>query len=152
MNITRAFMALVMLLMVNIAGLVSAQEKLSGAPAIKHNIIIPPMRFVSPDDKKLWEGEIKGRVTAYFRLEKESRISEVVVITQDELPEYFKRIEYLDNGGDGNLDLMSMKIYEKDKGWRDIGITKDNKYGLAYADSHYKELLEKIKEAGKAKK
>ncbi len=151
MNITRAFMALVMLLIVNNAGCVSAQEKLSESPAIKHNIIIPPMKFVTPDDKKLWEGEINGRVIAYFRLEKERGISDVVVSTQDNLPEYFKRIEYLDDGGDGNLDLMSMKIYEKDKGWKEVGITRDNKYGLAYADSQYKELLEKIKEVGKVK-
>ncbi|HBH61454.1 MAG TPA: hypothetical protein DDX85_06905, partial [Nitrospiraceae bacterium] len=67
---------------------------------------------------------------------------------QDNLPQYFKRIEYFDDGGEGNLDAMRMKIYEKEKGWRDVGISKDNKYGLAYADSQYKELLEKIKEAG----
>ena len=152
MHIKRALLALVMLMTFNIDGCVSAQEKLSGPHAEKHNIIIPPMKFVTPDDKQQWEGQINGRIITYFRLEKEGGISNVVVSTQDNLPEYFKRIEYFDDDGDGDLDLMSMKIYEKDKGWRDIGITKDNKYGLTYADSQYKELMEKIKEAGKVKK
>ena len=134
-----------MLLTVNFAGCAGAQEKLSGPPAEKHDIIIPPLKFVTPEDKKQWEGEINGRTITYFRLEKEERTSNVVVSTQDELPEYFKRIEYFDDGGDGNLDLMNMKIYEKERGWRDAGITRDNKYGLAYADSRYKELLEEIK-------
>jgi hypothetical protein len=152
MHIKMALLALVMLMTVNIAGSVSAQDTLSAPPAKKHNITIPPMKFVTPDDKKQWEGEINGRIITCFRLGKEQKISDVVVSTRDELPEYFKRIEYVDDNGDGDLDLVSMKIYEKDKGWRDIGITKDNKYGLAYADSQYKELLEKIKEARKVKK
>ena len=141
-----------MLLTINNTGCVSAQEKKSGPPSVKHNIIIPPLKFVTPEDKKQWEGEISGRVVSYFRLEKERGLSKVVISTLDNLPEYFKRIEYFDNGGDGDLDLMSMKIYEKEKGWRDVGITRDNKYGLAYADSQYKELLEKIKEAEIVKK
>lgn len=152
MDIAKTFLALMMLLAVNITGCVSAQEKMSGPPAVKHNIIIPPLKFITPEDEKQWEGEINGKVVAYFRLVKEKGITYIIVSTQDNLPEYFKRIEYFDKGGDGNLDLMSMKIYEKEKGWRDIGITKDNKYGLAYADSQYKELLEKINEAQSVKK
>ncbi|MBI5664192.1 MAG: hypothetical protein HZC49_03735 [Nitrospirae bacterium] len=120
---------------------------MSAPPAVKHNIPVPPLKFIAPEDKKQWEGEINGKVIAYFRLEKERGVSNVVVSTVDNLPDYFKRIEYFDSDGDGSLDLMSMKIYEKEKGWRDVGITNDNKYGLAYADSQYKELLEKIKEA-----
>lgn len=152
MDIAKTFLALIMLLAVNITGCVSAQEKMSGSHAVKHNIVIPPLKFSTPEDKKQWEGEINGKLVAYFRLVRERGIIHIVVSTQDNLPEYFKRIEYFDSGGDGNLDLMSMKIYEKEKGWRDIGITKDNKYGLAYADSQYKELLEKIKEAESVKK
>ena len=147
MDITRALLALIMLLTVDIAGCAGTQEHVSGPPAKKHDIIIPPYTFVTPDDKKQWEGEINGRAISYFRLEKERGISHVVISTQDNLPHYFKRIEYFDDGGEGNLDAMRMKIYEKEKGWRDVGISKDNKYGLAYADSQYKALLEKIKEA-----
>jgi hypothetical protein len=152
MDITKILLALIMLLTVNITGRVSAQEKMSGPPANKHNIVVPPLKFITPEDKKQWEGEINGKAVAYFRLVREGGSTDVVVSTLDKLPEYFKRMEYFDNGGDGNLDLMSMKIYEKEKGWRDVGITKDNKYGLAYADSQYKELMEKIKEAEAVKK
>jgi len=152
MEIARAYLALIILLILNMSGCVSAPEKLSGAAAEKHNIIVPPLKFVTTEDKKQWEGEIDGKVTAYFSVVRERGISDVVVSTLDNLPEYFKRIEYFDNGGDGKLDLVSMKIYEKEKGWRDIGITKDNKYGLAYAESQYKELLDKIKEAETLKK
>jgi hypothetical protein len=152
MVITKAFLALIMLLTVDITGCAGAQEKMSGPTSKKHSIVIPPLKFITSEDKKQWEGEINGKVVAYFRLVKEGGVTDVVVSTLDNLPEYFKRIEYFDNGGDGDLDLMSMKIYEQDKGWREVGITKDNKYGLAYADSQYKELLEKIKEAEIVKK
>lgn len=153
MYITKAFLAFIMLLTVNVGGCASTQqEKLSVPPAKQHDLIIPQLKFVTPEDKKQWEGEIDGRTIAYFRLEKESGAYNVVVSIQDNLPEYYKRIEYFDDGGDGNLDLMSMNIYEKEKGWRYVGITRDNKYGLAYADSQYKELVEEIKEAAVVKK
>jgi hypothetical protein len=152
MDITKAFLALIVFLTVNIAGCASTQETLSAPPAKKHDVIIPPLKFVSPEDEKQWEGEINGRAITYYRIKKERGILNVVVSTQDNLPEYFKRIEYFDDGGDGILDLMSMKIYDKEKGWRDVGITKDNKYGITYADSQYKELLEKIREAETVKK
>lgn len=138
----------IFILLINVC-CAGSQEDPDEIRARKHNIIIPSMKFVTPDDKKLWEGVIDGRVVTYFRQKKERGISDIIVSTQDSLPKYFKRIEYLDKGGDGNLDLVRMRIYEKAKGWRDIGITKDNKYGLRFADSQYKKLLEEIKKRGK---
>lgn len=152
MNMTKTSVVLIILLTLNIAVCASAGEKLEGPPAKMQGIVIPQLKFVTAEHKKQWEGEIKGRAVSYFRLEKDTGISNVVVSIQDNLPEYFKRIEYFDDGGDGDLDLVSMKIYEKEKGWRDVGITRDNKYGLAYADSRYKELLEQIRESGNVKK
>ncbi|MEW6600255.1 MAG: hypothetical protein AB1499_04740 [Nitrospirota bacterium] len=152
MCLSKSVLAAVILLVLNISGCAGAQEKPDGLTAEKHNIVVPQLKFVTPDDKKQWEGEIDGRSVVYFTLQKQNGPANVVVSTQDNLPEYFKRIEYFDDGGDGNLDLMSMEIYEKEKGWRDVGITGENKYGLAYADSQYKELLEKIKEAGGVEK
>jgi hypothetical protein len=135
---------LLMIMNINCGG---AQAKTSDTGTAEHNIIKPPMEFVGPDDRKLWEGEIEGSSVASFRSSKESRVKNVIVVTRDNLPKFFKRIEYIDNDGDGSLDLMKMKIYEEGKGWRDVGITKDNKYGLKYANSKYNELLRKIKEA-----
>ncbi len=147
MNITRAVLALVMLLIVNITGCVSAQVKSGELSSQKHDIIIPPAKFAGPHDKKIWEGEIDGRTVAYFRLRKEQGTADVIVVTQDDLPQYFKRIEYLDEGGDGDLDMVKMDTYETAKGWRGSGITRDHKYGLGYADTRYKELLSEIKNA-----
>lgn len=144
---TKSGWIFIILLALGMVGCFGIQEK-PETLQVRHGIIVPPLKFISPEDKKKWEGEINGRAISYYRIEKEGRISDVIVSTQDNLPEYFKRIEYFDDGGDGNLDLMNMKIYQKDKGWKDVGITRDNKYGLAYADSQYRELLGKIKEAG----
>jgi hypothetical protein len=136
------------------AGCVSAQIKTTKTETREHNIIIPPLKLVGPDAKKLWEGEIEGKLVAYFRSKKHGGIADIIVVTQDNLPKFFKRVEYLDKNGDGNLDSVIMKTYEIAKGWRDAGIIKDNKYGLGYAGTLYKELLIKIriaqaKETGK---
>ena len=128
---------------------VSAEDTQKGHAAGEHRILIPPVKFIAPENKKIWEGQIDGRRVAYFRAENDSEKKEIVIVTQDDLPKYFKRIEYLDKGGDRSLDLVEMNIYEKAKGWRRIGITKENKYGLGFAESQYKELLGKIKGQGK---
>ena len=141
--------ALIILFVSLFAGCVSVQDRGNELPAATHNINIPAMRLVVPDNTKLWEGDINGRAVAHFRIETERDISDVIVSTRDALPEYFKRIEYLDSGGDGNLDMVRMDIYEKAKGWRHIGITKDNEYGLGYADSQYRKLREEIKKQQK---
>ena len=116
--------------------------------AAEHKIIIPPMKLVGPDAVKLWEGMINKRSTAYFQSKKDRKVMDIIVATQDNLPKYFKRIEYLDSDRDGNLDLLKMEIYEMGRGWRYVGISRENKYGLEYANSHYKDLMEKIKAAG----
>jgi hypothetical protein len=128
---------------------VSAEDRQKGHAVEEHKILIPPVKFIAPEDKKIWEGQIDGRRVAAFRAENDNEKKEVVIVTEDDLPKYFKRIEYLDKGGDGALDLVEMNIYEKAKGWRRVGITKENKYGLGYAESQYKELLGKIKGQGK---
>ncbi len=148
----RAGRSLIIVFISLFAGCVSVQEHREDVPRAAHNIKIPPMNAVAAEDQKLWEGEINGRSVVHYRREKAMGIDDVIVSTQDDLPEYFKRIEYLDTGGDGNLDLMRMEVYEKAKGWRHIGITKDNEYGLGYADSEYKKLREEIQATGEANK
>lgn len=123
------------------------QARPSDAGTAEHHIVIPPMEFVGPSDRKLWEGEIEGRNVAFFGSSEKSEVKNVIIVTGNNLPKFFKRIEYIDHDGDGSLDSMKMKIYEEGKGWRDVGITKDNKYGLKYANGKYNELLKKIKEA-----
>ena len=140
----KRFIIAFMTALIAAAGSVSAEDTQKGRTAGEHKILIPPVKF-APEDKKLWEGEIDGRRVAYFRAENGKEKKEVVIVTQDDLPKYFKRIEYLDKGGDGSLDLVGMNIYEKAQGWKRVGITKENKYGLGYAESQYKVLLEKIK-------
>jgi hypothetical protein len=127
------------------AGCVSAEKKQAQSPSDRHAVMIPPLHYVGPEDKTQWNGEIEGRSVSYFRSKKERESADVIVVTHDDLPLYFKRIEYLDKSGDGSLDLVRMKIYEKDTGWRGVGITQENKYGLEYADKKYKELLQKIR-------
>jgi hypothetical protein len=148
MNIKR-FIIAVMTVLIAAAGSVSAEDTQNVRTAGEHKILIPPVKFTGSEDKKIWEGQIDGRVVAYFKAENDNEKKEVVIVTQDDLPKYFKRIEYLDKGGDRSLDLVEMNIYEKAKGWRRIGITKENKYGLEFAESQYKELLGKIKGHGK---
>lgn len=114
--------------------------------AERHGVPVPSPRFVGPEDKELWAGDMDGRATKYYRLNTNAGIQDVIVVIQDELPEFFKRIEFLDAEGDGTLDLLRMSIYEKARGWRDVGITKENRYGLEYADKQFKGLLEKINE------
>lgn len=113
----------------------------------EHGITVPPLEFVIPYSKKTWEGEIEGRRTACFRYKKGGITQDVIVVIQNGLPVFFKRIEYLDMDGDRELDAVSMKIYEEGKGWRNVGITRENKYGLGYAETRYKEVLDKIEKA-----
>jgi len=145
---SKSLWTIIILLAFGILGCAGIREKPETLPVNKHGIVVPPLKYVSPEDKKHWEGEINGRIITCFKLVKESGVSNVVISTEDKLPEYFKRIEYLDIDGDRSLDLMSMRIYTKEKGWKDVGITRENKYGLAYADSQYKDLLVKMEEAG----
>ena len=113
----------------------------------EHGITVPPLEFVTPYAKKIWEGKVEGRRTACFRYKKGNVTEDVVVVIQDELPAFFKRIEYLDRDGDGTLDAVSLKIYEEGKGWRTVGVTRENKYGLGYANTRYNEVLDKIEKA-----
>ena len=141
------FARMILLLSVLLTGCVSASEIPVTSHEETHGMPIPPVQFISPDDEKKWEGEIEGRLVSYFRTKKEWGKTDVLVVIQDDLPEYFKRITYLDKGGDGTLDLVKMKVYEEARGWRDVGITKENKYGIEFAESKFKDLLTRIGQA-----
>ncbi|UCD35855.1 MAG: hypothetical protein JSU90_03215 [Nitrospiraceae bacterium] len=147
MTVCRMVLSFLLLFLATTAGCATAQEKPPVSSPSVHNIAIPPLLLAGPDDAKLWEGDVEGRAVSYFRSHREGGTSDVIVVTEDSLPAYFRRIEYLDKGGDGELDLVRMRIYEKDKGWRNVGITKENKYGLAYAESQYRELMGKVRVA-----
>ena len=149
MTISRVTNVIIILTLIVTAGCAGAQNKPSDRPVKKHNMTIPPMRYVGPEDQKIWEGEIDRKHVEHYRSKKGEAVADVIVVTQDNLPEYFKRIEYLDKGGDSTLDIVGMKLYDRAKGWRDVGITGDNKYGLGYAESKYRELLEKINQGSR---
>ena len=140
-------LAAVLMLMVLFAGCSIVPTASQAGEVNKSEIAAPPLEFVSAHAKKLWEGDIEGRMTAYYRNNEKGPAEEVIVIVQDNLPGFFKRIEYLDEEGDGRLEVVKMIIYEEGKGWRDVGITRENKYGIEYADTRYKEVRGKIKEA-----
>jgi hypothetical protein len=141
--------AAVVLLIILIAGCSSLGTRAFEGEIKEYGITVPPLEFVTPYTRKTWEGKIEGRSTACFRYKKGNVTQDVVVVIQDDFPAFFKRIEYLDREGDGALDAVSMKIYEEGKGWRNVGITRENKYGLGYADNRYKEVLDKIEKAKK---
>ena len=139
-------------LMVCISVACSGVKSNAGNTSIeKQSILIPPIKYVGPDEKIQWEGVIDGRETAYYRPAYEGGMIDVVVVIKDTLPDYFKRIEYVDMDRDGQVDSVRMMIFEKDRGWREVGITKENKYGLRYADTQYKELVKKISMAAGSK-
>ena len=139
-------------LMVCISVACSGVNSNAGNPLIeKQGILIPPIKYVGPDEKIQWEGAIDGRKTSYYRPAYEGGMIDVVVVIKDTLPDYFKRIEYVDMDRDGQVDSVRMMIFEKDRGWREVGITKENKYGLRYADTQYKELVKKISMAAGSK-
>ena len=112
---------------------------------VDHGIEIPPMEFVTPDARQVWKGKLGKSRAIYFKLKKQNRVDDIVVLIQDRLPEYFKRIEYLDRGGDKALDYVKMKIYEKGSGWRDVTITSEHEYSLGFANKEYNEILKEIK-------
>ncbi len=143
-----SFTRVVLLLSLILTGCVSVGETPAQSHEELHGIPVPPVQVLSPDDEKKWEGEIEGRLVTYFSTEKEWGKIDVLVVIQDDLPEYFKRITYLDKGGDGNLDLVKMKVYENTRGWRDIGITKENKYGIEFAESKFRDLMSRIGQEG----
>ncbi len=127
------------------SGYSSAQTTLLASETSDHGIEIPPMEFVPPDAKQVWRGKLgKSRVIC-FRFKKQNRVDDIVVLIRDRMPEFFKRIEYLDKGGDKALDYVKMKIYEKGNGWRDVTITSEHAYSLGFANKEYNEILEEIK-------
>ncbi len=134
----------IFMIVINFAGVVL--EKSSYAESIKHNLIKPSEEFIGYSMKKLWEGKIDGRKLVCFKAEKVNKVVDVIIIIEDNLPKFYKRIEYYDKDADKKLDLVKMRIYEEGKGWRDVGITEENKYGLEYANTKYNEILGKINE------
>ncbi len=115
------------------------------AETVDHVIEIPPMEFVTPDAKQVWKGKLGKSRAIYFKLQKKNGVDDIVVLIRDRMPEYFKRIEYLDKGGDKAMDYVKMKIYEKGNGWRDVTITSEHAYSLGFANKEYNEILEEIK-------
>lgn len=93
---------------------------------------------------KLWEGKIEGKQVAYFRSETGDSFKDIVVVTQDRLPNHFRSIEYYDNDGDLDLDLINIRRYREGHGWNDLTITAKNEHTLQHANAQYNELMKKI--------
>ncbi len=128
----------------------NSAQKAPLLPEIVNEVIdIPPMDFVSSNAKVVWEGKIEDKIITYYKEKRDGGNDDIVVLVRDRLPESFKRIEYLDKDGNKDLDALIMKIYEGGKGWRDVTITREHKYGLNYVNQEYNLLLEEIKEARK---
>ncbi len=134
----------ILLAILNFAGIIL--EKPSRAESITHDVIKPTMEFIGYSVKKLWEGTIDGKQVVCFQAEKVNKVVDVIVVIEDNLPTFYKRVEYYDEDANKNLDFVKMKVYEEGKGWRDVGITGENKYGLGYANTKYNKILGKINE------
>ncbi len=109
------------------------------------DIIGQDLKLVGPEADKLWHGKINGDEVSYFRSKEDNKFKDVVVVTQDGLPDIYRSIEYCDSDGDRNLDIINIKMYHEGKGWNDIEITSKNVTVLDHATIKYKELLKKIK-------
>ena len=112
--------------------------------AFIQNIIGQELELAKYSSFKLWEGEIEGKQIAYFRSKAQNKFNNIVVVTQDDLPDNFRSIEYYDNDGDQSLDLINIKMYREGDGWNDVKITDKNVNTLRHANTKYNELLNKI--------
>jgi hypothetical protein len=112
--------------------------------AFIQNMIGQELEVAKYSSNKLWEGEIEGKQVAYFRSITQDIFKNVVVVTQDDLPDNFRSFEYYDNDGDRNLDLINIKRYREGDGWNDFKITDKNANTLQHANTKYNELLNKI--------
>ncbi|MBI5408906.1 MAG: hypothetical protein HZA14_06030 [Nitrospirae bacterium] len=116
-----------------------------GIPAEEAEIntrLEPPAEFPYNTTKRLWEGELEGRKAAYFKYKTE----DILVVIQDKLPEEFRRIEYFDRDGDGNLNLVRTMLFRKGAGWENSEITEENRYAIEFVNGKYKEYMSKIGE------
>jgi hypothetical protein len=118
--------------------------KSAGEGGLMQNFISQDVELVEPVDNKLWEGDIEGKRVTYFRSKENNKFKSVVVVTQDNLPDNFRSVEYCDSDGDWNLDLIKIKMYSESQGWKDIKITNGSVNTLNHAKSEYNNLLEQI--------
>jgi len=108
------------------------------------NIIGRNPELSGESSRKLWEGEIEGQRVSYFRSRGQKNFASIIVVTQDHLPDNYRSIEYHDNNGDRNLDLINVKRYSSGDGWDDVTIADGDTHALKHANTQYNELLNKI--------
>ena len=120
-----------------------ADTRTAKSVTVIHNLINTPLEFVDDTSQKLWEGEIGGKWVTYFRTV-DSFSSKDVVVTQDQLPDSYRSMEYCDDDGDNSLDQVNIRLYKQGKGWSDVIISSTNKSNLNHANVQYNRLIEEI--------
>jgi hypothetical protein len=133
-------------MLISIMGCGGTDIQSSEKGAFIQNIIGQELELAKYSSNKLWEGEIEGKQISYFRSKTQNSFNNIVVVTQDGLPDHFRSIEYYDNDGDKNLDLINIKRYREGEGWNDVKITAKNANTLRHANTKYNKLLNKIKD------
>ena len=131
-------------LLISIMGCGGTDIQSSENGAFIQNIIGQKLELAKYSSYKLWEGEIEGKQIAFFRSKTQNRFKNIVVVTQDDLPDNFRSTEYYDYDGDQSLDLINIKMYREGDGWNDVKITDKNVNTLRHANTRYNELLNKI--------
>jgi len=131
-------------ILIIIMGCASPDIQPSAKGTFIQNIIGQQPELSKDPSNKLWEGEIEGKQVTYFRPKAQKHFKDIVVVTQDDLPDNFRSIEYHDNDGDRNLDLINIKMYRAGDGWNDVRITDRNANTLQHANTKYNELMNTI--------
>jgi hypothetical protein len=131
-------------MLISIMGCGGTDMQSSDNGAFIQNIIGHQLELPKYSSNKLWEGEIEGKQVSFFRSKSQNIFKNVVVVTQDDLPDNFRSIEYHDHDGDRDLDLINIKRYSEGDGWNDLKITGKNVNTLRHANEKYNELLNKI--------
>ena len=121
-----------------------ADTRTAKSSSVVRNLINTPLEFVVHASQKLWEGEIDGKWVTYFRTVDSVGSKDVVVVTQDQLPNSYRSMEYCDDEGDNNLDQVNIRMYKQGEGWSDIIIGSSTRSILSHANVQYNELIGEI--------
>ena len=121
-----------------------ADTRTAKSSSVVRNLINTPLEFVDHASQKLWEGDIGGKWVTYFRTVDITSSKDVVVVTQDQLPNSYRSMEYCDDDGDNDLDQVNIRMYKQGEGWSDIVISSSTRSTLSHANMQYNDLLGEI--------
>jgi len=103
MNCLRSVNVLGIILIILITSCNGLDKNSSKGDSFVQDIIGQDLKLVGPEADKLWHGKINGDEVSYFRSKEDNKFKDVVVVTQDGLPDIYRSIEYCDSDGDRNF-------------------------------------------------